>query len=58
MVNPISCYTTLGLRCTNLVFSLYRHLFICVPYMFDFVGYGVILGMYYSMRNDAMIYCA
>ena len=44
-------------KCDQLKLDLLGHEFACSLYVFDFVGFGIILGMDWLERYDARIFC-
>ena len=56
VTNPIGECATLWLRCDQLEFDLLGHLFACSLHVFDFMGFGIILGMDWLSEHDANIF--
>ena len=57
VANPIGGYASLGMRCDQLELDLLGHKFACSLYVFDFVDFGIILGMDWLRRYEARIFC-
>ena len=57
VANPIGGYATLGMKCNHIGFNLLGHTFVFSLHVFDFVGFGIILGMDWLSNYDARIFC-
>lgn len=57
VVNPIGGYATLMVRCEQLELELLGHTFACNLNVFDFVGFGITLGMDWLSKHNAKIFC-
>lgn len=56
VANPIGGYETLRMRC-GLGLDLLGHKFACSLYVFDFVDFGIILGMDWLGKYEDRIFC-